>query len=88
MLAFRSLHATGIVCCGRCRTAAAVRWGSPVITMTLLNGGANANGIEHGRTALDHAVLGGNTDCVSLLIAAGAKLGVWFPSDYTSAINS
>ncbi len=55
---------------------AAVRWGNPVVTMTLLGGGADPNAVEFGRTILDHAVLGGNTDCVSLLVSAGAKLGV------------
>ena len=44
--------------------------------MTLLSGGADPNSIEYGRSAMDHAVLGGNVDCVSLLVSHGAKLGV------------
>jgi hypothetical protein len=56
--------------------SAAVRWGNPVLTMTLLGGGADPNSVEYGHSALDHAVLGGNVDCVSLLVSHGAKLGV------------
>lgn len=67
---------TSTVCAASNLAAAALRWGNATLTMTLLAGGANPNAVEYGRTELDHAVLGGSIDCVNLLIASGAKLGV------------